>query len=65
MDLSFAKYFRRIKPGIKVLLMTAFDTNDDDLLTMNLKYNNNIYGIIQKPVSPQKLVQIIVAETEK
>jgi two-component system response regulator PilR (NtrC family) len=62
---EFAKYIGRLKPGIKVLLMTAFDTNDDDLLAMNVKYNNNISGIIQKPVSPQKLVQIIVAETEK
>jgi two-component system, NtrC family, response regulator PilR len=62
---EFAKYIGRLKPGIKVLLMTAFDTNDDDLLAMNVKYNNNISGIIQKPVSPQKLEKIIIAETEK
>jgi DNA-binding NtrC family response regulator len=62
---EFAKYIGRLNPGIKVLLMTAFDTNDDTLLAMNVKYNNNISGIIQKPVSPQKLEKIIIAETQK
>jgi hypothetical protein len=41
-----------------VLLMTAFDNNDDTLLNMNMKYNNNISGIIQKPVSSAKLVRM-------
>lgn len=39
--------------------MTAFDINDDDLLDMNVKYNNNISGIIQNPVSPKKLARIV------
>lgn len=60
---EFAKYISKIKPEIKVILMTAFDINDD-LLTMNVKYNNNISGIIQKPVSPKKLARI-VAGTNK
>lgn len=64
MDLSL-QYVVTIKPEIKVLLMTAFDINDDAFVTMNVKYNNNITGIIQKPVSPQKLAQIIIAETKK
>jgi hypothetical protein len=29
-----------------------------------VKYNNNITGIIQKPVSLQKLAQIIIAKTK-
>ena len=45
--------------------MTAFDVNDDTLVSMNAKYSNNINGIIQKPVSPQKLAKIIMAETKK
>ena len=60
---EFARYVIKIKPEIKVLLMTAFDVNDD-LVTMNTKYNN-IYGIIQKPISPEKLAKIIMAETKK
>ena len=45
--------------------MTAFDINDDLLLTMNGKYNNNITGIIQKPVSPNKLARMIIAQKSK
>lgn len=62
---EFARYVVTIKPEIKVLLMTAFDINDDAFVAMNMKYNNNITGIIQKPVSLQKLAQIIIAETKK
>lgn len=62
---EFAGYVIEIKPEIKVLLMTAFDVNDDTLVSMNAKYSNNINGIIQKPVSPQKLAKIIMAETKK
>jgi hypothetical protein len=43
-------------------LMTAFDNNDDTLLNMNVKYNTNISGIIQKPVSPAKLARMITAQ---
>jgi hypothetical protein len=35
--------------------ITAFDIDDDTLLTMNGEYKNNICGIIQKPISPDKL----------
>jgi two-component SAPR family response regulator len=61
---EFARYVVTIKPEIKVLLMTAFDINEDAFVTMNVKYNNNITGIIQKPVSLQKLAQIIIAKTK-
>jgi DNA-binding NtrC family response regulator len=59
---EFAESVSQVKPGIKVLLMTAFDINDDVLLTMNGKYNNNITEIIQKPVSPNKLARMIIAQ---
>jgi two-component SAPR family response regulator len=55
---EFARSVSRMKPEIKVILMTAFDNNDDTLLNMNMKYNNNISGIIQKPVSSAKLVRM-------
>lgn len=55
---EFAKNISRIKPEIKVILTTAFDVNDD-LLLMNTKYNNNVIGIIQKPISPKKLAKIV------
>lgn len=61
---EFAEYINKIKPEIKVILMSAFDINSDEsLLSMKAKYNNNnISGIIQKPISPKKLAKI-VAET--
>jgi two-component system response regulator PilR (NtrC family) len=59
---EFARSVSRIKPEIKVLLMTAFDINDDTLLSMNTKYNTNINGIIQKPVSSAKLARMIVTQ---
>jgi two-component SAPR family response regulator len=59
---EFARSVSRIKPKIKVLLMTAFDNNDDTLLNMNVKYNTNISGIIQKPVSSAKLARMITAQ---
>ena len=55
----------RIKPEIKILFMTAFDANDNDLLAMNLKYGKNVGGIIQKPVSPKKLAKILAATTAR
>ena len=61
---EFAKSVSQIKPGMKVLLMTAFDI-DDDLVKMNGKYKNNISGIIQKPVSPSKLASMIIAQINK
>jgi two-component SAPR family response regulator len=59
---EFARSVSRIKPKIKVLLMTAFDNNDDTLLNMNVKYNTNISGIIQKPVSSAKLARLVTAQ---
>ena len=59
---EFARLVSRIKPEIKVLLMTALDNNDDTLVNMNMKYNINISGIIQKPVSSAKLMRMIVSQ---
>jgi two-component SAPR family response regulator len=58
---EFVKNITRIKPDIKVLLMTAFDiyNDDDDLLNMNLKYNSNVSGIIKKPVSTKELAKVM------
>ena len=47
---EFAENINKVKPEIKVILMSAFDINsDDNLLSMKAKYNNNISGMIQKP----------------
>lgn len=42
---KFANYINEIKPGIKVILMTA--------------NKNNIIQIIQKPISPKKLAKTV------
>ena len=55
---EFIKNICIIKPEINVLLMTAFDLNED-LLIMKKMYGINIRGIIQKPVSPKKLAKIV------
>jgi len=60
---EFTEYINKIKPGIKVILMSAFDINSDDIVK-NFKYNRNISGMIQKPISPKKLAKI-VAETNR
>jgi two-component SAPR family response regulator len=62
---EFAKAVSQVKSGIRVLLMTAFDIDDDTLLTMNGEYKNNICGIIQKPISPDKLARMILAKIKK
>jgi DNA-binding NtrC family response regulator len=59
---EFAISVSRIKPRIKVLLMTAYEINDDVLLNMNMKYNINISGIIQKPVTSSKLARMITEQ---
>jgi DNA-binding NtrC family response regulator len=59
---EFAASVSRIKPKIRVLLMTAYDINDDTLLNMNMKYNINISGIIQKPVTSSKLARMITEQ---
>jgi DNA-binding NtrC family response regulator len=56
---EFVQNITRVKPDIKVLLMTVFDiNNDDDLLNMNQNYNSNVSGIIKKPVSTKQLAKI-------
>jgi DNA-binding NtrC family response regulator len=62
---ELAKNISQIKPGIKILLMTAFDIDDESLTAMNGKYKNNISGIIQKPVSPSKLASMIISQVNK
>lgn len=62
---EFIRQLSRIKPEIKILFMTAFDANDNDLLAKKLKYGKNVGGIIQKPVSPKKLAKIMAATTER
>jgi CheY-like chemotaxis protein len=63
-----ANYINEIEPRTKVILMTAFDVNDDNLLIENMKSgnnnkknnnNSNIIQIIQKPVSPKKLAKMV------
>jgi DNA-binding NtrC family response regulator len=61
---EFARYISQIKPGIKVILMTAFDIKDDASVAMNMKYNN-ISGVIQKPVSSSKLANMIITKMNK
>jgi DNA-binding NtrC family response regulator len=58
---DFVRSVSRVRPEIKVIFMTAFDI-DDTLLKMNMKYSNNIGGIIQKPVSPAKLSRMITEQ---
>jgi two-component system sensor histidine kinase/response regulator len=60
---EFARSVSRVKPEIKILLMTAFDY-DDTLVNMNMKYSN-IGGIIQKPVSSAKLARMTMAQINK
>jgi DNA-binding NtrC family response regulator len=62
---ELAKNINQIKPGIKILLMTAFDIDDESLTAMNGRYKNNISGIIQKPVSPSKLASMIISQINK
>jgi two-component SAPR family response regulator len=62
---EFAEAVSQVKPGIRILLMTAFDVDDETLSTMNGKYKNNINGIIQKPVSPDKLARMIIAQINR
>jgi DNA-binding NtrC family response regulator len=55
---EFTEYINKIKLGIKVILMSAFDINSDDIVK-NFKYSRNISGMIQKPISPKKLAKIV------
>ena len=61
---EFARYISQIKPGIKVILMTAYDIKEDTFVAMNMKYNN-ISEVIQKPVSSSKLANMIIAQINK
>ena len=60
---EFARAISRVKPDIKILLMTAFDY-DDTLVNMSMKYSN-IGGVIQKPVSSAKLARMTMAQISK
>jgi DNA-binding NtrC family response regulator len=55
---EFTEYINKVKPEIKVILMSAFDINSDDIVK-NFKYSRNISGMIQKPISPKKLAKIV------
>ena len=55
---EFAEYINKVKPEIKVILMSAFDINSDDIVK-NFKYSRNISGMIQKSISPKKLAKIV------
>jgi two-component system, cell cycle response regulator CpdR len=55
---EFAEYINKVKPEIKVILMSAFDINSDDIVK-NFKYSRNMSGLIQKPISPKKLAKIV------
>ncbi len=61
---EFARYISQIKPGIKVILSTAFDIKDDAFVGMNMKYNNTS-EVIQKPVSSSKVASMIIAQINK
>ena len=57
---DLAKHIGKINPEIKVILMTAFEVNDD-LLSMNAKHDEIkcITQIIEKPISTKKLAKIV------
>jgi DNA-binding NtrC family response regulator len=55
---DFIKGVRQIKSEIKVLLMTAFATEDDSDFTMRLK-SHNIDGFLQKPFSVRQLSKTV------
>jgi DNA-binding NtrC family response regulator len=55
---EFAEYINKVKPEIKVILMSAFDINSDDIVK-NFKCSRNMSGLIQKPISPKKLAKIV------
>ena len=61
---ELARYISQMKPGIKVILMTAFDIKDDAFVAMSMKYDN-ISEVIQKPVSSSKLASMIIAQINK
>jgi two-component SAPR family response regulator len=55
---EFAEYINKVKPEIKIILMSTFDINSDDIVK-NFKYSRNISGMIQKPISAMKLAKIV------
>jgi two-component system response regulator PilR (NtrC family) len=56
--LEFITNIRQLSPEIKILLMTAFDVNGDSEFTIHFNAQK-ISGLIQKPISIQKLKEII------
>jgi CheY-like chemotaxis protein len=55
---EFVTNIRQLSPEIKILLMTAFDVNGDSEFANHFNAQK-ISGLIQKPVSIQRLKQII------
>lgn len=55
---EFITNIRQLSPEIKILLMTAFDVNGDSEFTIHFNAQK-ISGLIQKPISIQKLKEII------
>ena len=54
---EFVKKSREIKPEVKVLLMTAFDINTNNVSEELL--STKVNGFIQKPVSSKELTSIL------
>ncbi len=55
---EFITNIRQLSPEIKAVIMTAFDVNDDSEYAIHFKAQK-INGFIQKPISLQKLNEII------
>jgi DNA-binding NtrC family response regulator len=56
--LEFSKNIKMINPKAKILLMTAFDINDD-IRFASQNENNIINGFIQKPITEEELYAIV------
>ena len=52
--LEFAEKVRMLSPKVKILLMSAFDMND-----LSIESSLEISGLLQKPLSPMELNQVI------
>src|SRR5688500_8416057 len=56
---EFLKNIRRIKPTVNVVLMSAFDIEEDLEYSMHSTRPDNINCFIQKPVSMRSLVKTV------
>jgi DNA-binding NtrC family response regulator len=62
---DFVRQIKEIKPEVKVLLITAFEINNNEFSTV--LPSTKVDGFIQKPIAPSKLVDLIkeiLAKTE-